>query len=521
MASETIEGMFERYGPAYRWLAAATCMVGAMTVVLSMTTVNVAFPDIMGAFGIGRDQAQLLSSGYFAAMTAGMVLSSWLISIFGERTTYASMLAIFIFGSALSGLANDTETLTFGRLLQGTTAGVIQPLAMAVTFKVFPPARRGTAMGLFSMGIVFAPAMGPTLGGIAIELFNWRYVFLLTVPSAIVAVVMGAVFMPSRSRPKSLPKFDFVGLGLMVMALLCLMLALSSGQREGWASDYIVMLFLGGVVAALAFLFWESHTPEPLLNLALFRYARFSSAALIALFSGSVFLTSTFLVPVFVQQVQGYTPLRAGLLLMPGGLSLLFLFPIAGRISDTVPAHYLIAFGLCSFGLAFIFLAGTDVNTPFWTFVFYTLFIRVGIAFTSPVVNATALKALPTELVNQGSGAINFVRQLGAAFGMNIVVAFLEFRIPFHGDALTATQTIASGASREMLGQVGRILSEAGVPEAAQTPGALHYLGEVIYAQASTMGFQDAFISLSMLAFFGLIPAWILYMLRDRRGKAG
>ncbi|MFT5394734.1 MAG: DHA2 family multidrug resistance protein, partial [Gammaproteobacteria bacterium] len=135
-------------------------MIGSMTVVLSMTTVNVAYPDIMGAFSIGREKAQLLSSGYFAAMTAGMVLSAWLINVFGERWTLAGMFTMFIVGSAMSGLATSTEALNFGRLLQGIGAGVIQPLTLAVTFKVFPPDRRGTAMGLYAMGMVFAPAIG-------------------------------------------------------------------------------------------------------------------------------------------------------------------------------------------------------------------------------------------------------------------------------------------------------------------------------------------------------------------------
>lgn len=516
MATETIDDLFARYGPAYRWFAMATCMLGAMTVVLSMSTVNVAYPDIMGAFGIGRDRAQLLSSGYFAAMTAGMVLAAWLISIMGERVTYAVMLAAFIFGSSMSGLAHTEAALQSGRLLQGVAAGVVQPLTMAVAFKVFPPARRGTAMGLYGMGIVFAPAIGPTLGGIAIELFNWRYVFLLTMPPAMLAAIVGFLFMPAKRIERRIPQFDFLGFALMCCALFTLMLALSSGQREGWSSDYILLLFLAGGASATGFVVWEHYAPSPLLNIRLFRYARFSSAAVIAFVSGCIFLTSTFLIPVFAQQIQGYTPLRAGLLLMPGGLSLLIFFPIAGRVSDTVPAHVIIGFGLVVYVLAFVLLAGVDVNTPFWTFVAFTLFIRAGLACTTPVVNATALKAVPAELINQGSGAVNLMRQLGAAFGMNVVIAFMETRIPFHGDAFTAMQAKGNSASAELLAETRRLLSEAGVADAFQSPGALHYFGQVIQAQAATMGFQDAFAALALVALAGLVPALILARFRER-----
>ena len=496
-------------------------MVGAMTVVLSMTTVNVAFPDIMGAFGIGRDKAQLLSSGYMASMTTGMVSAAWLISLLGERRTYALMLCIFIIGSLMSGVAESELALNFGRLMQGMAAGVIQPLTMAVTFKVFPPNRRGTAMGLYSMGLVLAPAVGPTLGGVAIELFNWRYVFFLTMPTSAIAVALGFLFMPSKRYEGSFPKFDFLGFVLLCCALFNLMLGFSSGHREGWSSDYIAIVFIIGSVSAIAFVIWEHYAPNPLMNMQVFRYARFASACVIALFSGCIFITSTFLIPVFVQEIQGYTPLRAGYLLMPGGLSLLLFFPLAGRASDFIPPHVVITAGLLSYCIAFSLLHGADVNTPFWTFVFWTLFIRFGLGCTTPVVNSTALKAVPSDLVNQASGTINLLRHLGAAFGMSCVVAYLEMRIPFHGDAISAMQSKTNSASAEMLEATQGLLAEAGIAVSDQGSVALNYLGEVVYAQASTLGYQDAFLILGLIAFAGLLPAWILARFQEGSRPSG
>ncbi|MCH9670515.1 MAG: DHA2 family efflux MFS transporter permease subunit [Gammaproteobacteria bacterium] len=516
MATETLDDLFARYGPAYRWLAAGTSMVGAMTVVLSMTTVNVAFPDIMGAFGIGRDKAQLLSSGYFAAMTAGMVLAASLITIMGERVTYALMLVLFSVGSMMSGAAETELALNSGRLLQGVAAGVVQPLTLAVTFKVFPPERRGTAMGLYSMGIVFAPAIGPTLGGIAIEWFDWRYVFFLTLPSAMLAAVLGFLFMPTKKIERRFPDIDYFGLGLLCSALFTLMLALSSGQREGWGSDGITALFAVGGSCAVAFIVWEHYAEKPLLNMALFRYGQFAAASVVAFFSGCVFLSSTFLIPVFVQEIQGFTPLRAGWLLMPGGLSLLLLFPLAGRISDLVAPQIIICAALCSYIVAFVLFAQADVNTPFWTLVSWSIFIRIGLAFTTPVVNATALKAVPADLVNQASGGISLLRQLGAAFGMSCVVAFLEARIPFHRDAFLSAHAEAQASSAQMLSVTRRLLSESGVPEAFQGVGAVRHLGQMLYAQASTMGYQDAFMALAILSACGLVPTAVLALWRQR-----
>ena len=155
-------------------------------------------------------------------------------------------------------------------------------------------------------------------------------------------------------------------------------------------------------------------------------------------------------------------------------------------------------------------MAQSDVNTPFWTIVGLTLLMRAGTAFTRPVTNTVALKSLPTEMVHQGASSINFIRKLGAALGTNIIIVFLEWRIPFHGDAFTSTQTGASETGQEMSNALMRLFAEAGVPETARDPGVIHYLGDMIYAQASTMGYHDAFMVLAVVALLGVFPAWVM-----------
>ena len=354
------------------------------------------------------------------------------------------------------------------------------------------------------------------MGGLAIEYFSWRYVFLLSVPSVVLAFILGNMFMPSRARSKHLPPFDFIGFFLMCGALTGFLLGFSYGQRLGWESGEIIGLFAAGAIGSVGFVLRQIRGAYPLINMKLFLIPQFSAAALVALFTGCAFLSSTFLLPLFVQQIQSYSPLEAGLMMMPGGISLLILFPLAGRLSDSVTPQLMIYFGLLSFGMAFVFLSGADVNTPFWTLVGFTLLIRTGTAFTRPVVNSTALKTLPTELVNQGSSAINFMRQLGAAIGTNGLVVFLEMRIPFYSDAFAATQGDAGQAGREIHEQITRLLTEAGVPEAVRGPGALHYLADMIYAQASSAGFQDTFLVLAFVSFAGAGPAWLMAQRRRR-----
>ena len=182
MTYDSAQVLSERYGPSYRWLVTITGMVGVVSMVLAMTTVNVAVPDVMGAFGIGQDKAQWMSSAYSATMTAGMLINAWVTGILGERRAFVGSLVFFSIGALLGGMAPTEDTLIFARVLQGFSAGIAQPLVMATIFTVFPPERRGSAMGVFGLGVVFAPAIGPTLGGLMIEYFSWHYVFFISLP---------------------------------------------------------------------------------------------------------------------------------------------------------------------------------------------------------------------------------------------------------------------------------------------------------------------------------------------------
>jgi len=174
-----IDQYFERHGPAYKWWATGTIMVATISVVLSTTIVNVAIPAVMGAFGISAVQAQWISTGFLAAMTATMLLADWADRAFGMRLTMNAAMGVFLAGSVLGGLAPNETVLTLARVVQGAAAGIVQPLAMIMLFKVFPPDKRGAAMGIYGVGVVLAPALGPWIGGVLMDAFDWRFVFYL------------------------------------------------------------------------------------------------------------------------------------------------------------------------------------------------------------------------------------------------------------------------------------------------------------------------------------------------------
>jgi len=517
LPSETAEVLGARYGPRYRIYATATAMLGMVTAVLTTTIVNVAIPDIMGAFGIGQDRAQWLATGALAAMTVGMLSNAWLVRRFGERPTFIGGLAVFVAALLLAGFAPNEDILILARVLQGAVAGILQPLTMYVLFQVFPPERRGTAMGFFGMSVILGPALGPTLGGILIEHFNWRYIFFAAVPVGLSAMLLGSFFMPQRAASAQRPDFDWLGFALLAATLGCLLTGLSNGQREGWSSDFVLGMFAIALGAGIAFLAWELSAPQPLVELRVLATGQFSAAALVALIFGLGLFGSTYLVPLFVQLVQKFTPLNAGLLLMPAGLILGVFMPVAGYIADHVPARTLIVAGLLCFGLSSYWLAAVDANTPFWWLAALVVLSRIGLGLIKPSLNLAALRPLRAEQLSQGAGMINFARQLGGAFGVNSLSVVLDRRTMFHSDALAHTQSAANPVTAELLQQMQGLLAQAGVSPDVQAAGALHFLGRVVQAQAYTEGFRDSFMVCALIFTAALLPAW---MVGVRRAKA-
>ncbi len=500
---------FERYGAAYRWLVILTTMMATITTSLSTTVVNVALPDIMGVFGIGQDQAQWMSTGFLAAMTGSMLLNAWLNEAIGMRKTFIGSLLLFSVASVIGGLAPTENVLTLARVAQGVSAGILQPLAMIMLFRVFPAEERGRAMGIYGIGVVLAPAIGPTLGGWLIDTYDWRWVFYMGLPTSIGGVLLGSALLPERMGSEKLRRFDFLGLLLLSLFLAISLYAVANGQREGWDSNFIVGMSCSGAILLLAFIGWELKTSQPLVDLTAFSVSRYTAAAAVALIFGAGIFGSSYLVPLFVQTVQGYTPMRAGEVLIPAGLVLGLVFPIAGRLTDRFPAYVMIAAGLFIFGLSNLLMYDVAVDSSFWHIALLVMLGRVGLGLIMPALNAGALAVLPPEMLAQGTGTINFVRQLGGAFGVSLLSAATEMRFAFHADALTATQSATTGTTLDLINSVGYLGGVWGMPntQVQMLAGALNYLGQMIAAQALRLAYDDGFALVGIICCMGILPA--------------
>jgi EmrB/QacA subfamily drug resistance transporter len=494
-------------------------MAGAIAMVFSSTIANVAVPTVMGAFGVGQDQAQWLATGFVAMMVASQLLSAWFVSAFGVRGAFVVINCVFFAGTALIFWSTSFEIVVLGRVLQGFSAGVVMPMVMALTVSQFPPHRRGMAMAIYGTGIQIAPMIGPMIGGLVIDTLGWREVFLVPIPICVVALLLGIAYLPGREEQTLPPRFGWISYSLLVATLASLLFAGANGQSHGWNSDAILMLVLIGLTTGGAFVWLQLRSASPLLDFSLFRIPQFTSAVVVAFVFGFGNFASNYLIPVTVQHVQGLTPFLSGLLLVPAGVLVISATPIFGRLADIFPAHLMVMLGLCLFALGNYFMSQTNANTTFLTIAWLIIVARFGMAMIIPSLDSSALRALSPEQLHRGSGTINFIRQLGGACGVTALVVFIERRTQFHVDAMAATQTASNWTSLELLSKVQTLLAQAGVSENLLSAGALRYLGKMIEAQASARGFNDGFLLIALVFVLAVIPAWNLGKARRSPGK--
>lgn len=261
-----IERLFERYGTAYRWYATFTVMLGTLSVVLASTIINVAVPAIMADYHLDQDQVHWIATGFLAAMTVGMLLNAWAVARFGSRRAFLLAMAVFMVASLVGGVSDSFFLLVFARVLQGVMAGVIQPHAMITIFQVFPLHKRGQAMGIYGMGVVFGPAIAPALGGVLVDVWSWRATFLVVLPACAVAFGLAARFLPDQRQQQS-TRLDWLGLLLLSLGLVATLWALASGLRRGWLDSLLLTALLGGPLVLLLFVFWQWRARYPLIDL--------------------------------------------------------------------------------------------------------------------------------------------------------------------------------------------------------------------------------------------------------------
>ena len=435
--------MRERYGPRYRWLLLLSVMVGTMASIMSSTIVNVAIPDMSHHFLLGQERAQWVSSGFMVAMTVSMLTTPWLLSRYGYRRTYVGTMLLLMGGGILGGMADNFSLVLIARVAEGLAAGVVQPIPAIIILRAFEPHEQGRATGIFSMGVVLAPAIGPSIGGVLVDLFGWRSIFFMVVPFCITSLWLARKFVPATAPGGIAAGSDGIGLdwrGLLLATAgtLCLLNGLVA--LHGGTMQEALGLLAGAALAIAGFILWQRRLGArhggPLMNLALFSHRQFAMGTIVSAIYGTALFGSTYLLPVYMQLGLQMSASLVGTILMPAGLVLAVTLAFVGRLADRQPTWLLVSIGLAILAASFALMLTVGLGASLWLLVTWAVLGRIGLGFILPSLNLGSMRGLDKSLIPQGSSVINFMRMLGGAAGVSLCGIFLEWRLSAHGDSL-------------------------------------------------------------------------------------
>jgi DHA2 family multidrug resistance protein len=420
---------------SYRWWVLLNIMIGTFMAVLDSTIVNVALSKIMGVFGVTIDRVEWVVTAYMLVFAVMLPTSGWVADHFGYKRTYLMALTLFTLGSFLCSMAWNETALIFFRIIQGTGAGFMMPVGMAIVTREFPIEQRGMALGFWAIASAASISLGPMIGGYLVDNFTWHAIFDVNVPVGIVGI-FATIMIQREYKTQKTRSFDLVGFISMGAFLMFLLLALTDGNAAwntgGWTSTYILTCFAVSAVALVVFLIVEFSVKHPLIDLSLFKNLNFSLSNLVLFIFGLGMFGSTFLMPLFLQNSLGYTAFQAGLIFLPVGLLQGLISPISGLVSDRInpkiPAF--IGIILLAFSLYLNHFLSLLSEHAQITIAVSIRGLAMGLLFTP--LSTLALLEISREKMAQASGMFNLIRQIGGSFGVAILGTMLTRRNIFH-----------------------------------------------------------------------------------------
>ncbi|WP_145409620.1 DHA2 family efflux MFS transporter permease subunit [Paenibacillus xylanexedens] len=406
-------------------------IAGMIMVILDSTIVNNAIPKLVEYFATDLKTIQWTVTGYTLALSAVIPLAGWLADRFGSKKLFLITIALFTIGSVLCGIAQTPEQLVFFRIIQGLGGGMVAPLGIAMVFKLAPPERRGTIMGFLGIPMLVAPAFGPVLSGWLVDYVSWHWIFIINLPIGIAAIILGLKFLPKSEQKKETPKLDIAGMCLAPIAFAMIAYGVSEGGESWTSSSTITGLVIGGI-ALILFIFVELKHSHPLLELKVFKSSDFTRGIILTWIVQLAMFGAMLLIPLYLQQVKGYSALTTGWMLVPQALFAGIAMPISGKLFDKIGARPLALTGLSAVAIALFVLSSLTIDTAVWIIIASLSLMGVGMGFAMMPLNTHVLNAAPVHLVNRVTPLTSAAQQVIVSFAVAGLTGYLTSRITSH-----------------------------------------------------------------------------------------
>jgi MFS transporter, DHA2 family, multidrug resistance protein len=503
------------------WLVAVAVMLATFMEVLDTSIAAVALPYIAGSVSATNDEATWVLTSYLVANAIILPASTWFSLRYGRKRFLIACIVIFTVSSFVCGAATSLGMILIARAVQGAGGGALQPLSQSILLETFPPEKRGSAMAVFALGVVVAPVLGPTLGGWLTDAYSWRWAFYINIPVGIFAVYMISrnVQDPTYIKEAKPGKLDGIGLGLLAVWLGCLQIILDKGQEDDWFSaTWIRWAFAVLVICFVLFLVREFLHKQPLVDLRVFRHRNFSlGCLLIGLFGAAIYGLVT-LLPLFYQELMGYTALAAGWAVSPRGVGAIIAMPMIGYLTAKIDNRYLIAFGFVLFAIASLWFGQVNLGIGQWTFLWAIIISGFGSGCVFVPLSTTTMAFLKNEEIGNASGLYNLLRNIGGSIGISVVNTIVARHEQMHRNemarSLNPGRVNVQGTIRSMQNYL--------ISQGASPVDALHrayaLVGLDLNGQARLWSYVDDFRYMALVC-FGCIP--IVFALKKSVGRKG
>ncbi|MCP6682487.1 DHA2 family efflux MFS transporter permease subunit [Bacillus nakamurai] len=495
-------------------------MAGLFLAILNQTLLNVAMPHLMTEFGVSASTIQWLTTGYMLVNGVLIPLSAFLITRFGQRSLFLVAMFCFTAGTLVCGIAPNFSTMLIGRLIQAVGGGILQPLVMTTILLIFPPESRGKGMGIFGLAMMFAPAVGPTLSGWIIEHYTWRIMFYGLVPIGAIVIIVAFFLFKNLVEPQKI-KLDSLGAILSIIGFASLLYGVSEAGSDGWGDPIVLSTVIVGIIAIAAFVIQQLRSDKPMLDFRVFKYDIFSLSSVINVIITVALYTGMFLLPIYLQNLVGFTALQSGLLLLPGAIVMLIMSPISGILFDKIGPRPLAIFGLVITVATTFQYTKLTIDTPY-THIMLVYAIRAfGMSLLMMPVMTAGMNQLPARLNSHGTAMSNTLRQISGSIGTSLITTIYTNRTTFHyAQIADKTSTADPSFMQSFQSAVSNLMVNMNMSLDAAKTTVYSYLYKTATLNSNVMGINDAFMWATIFAVIGVVLSLFLRDVRKDKQRA-
>lgn len=498
------------------WLVAVVVSLATFMEVLDTTITNVSLSHIAGTLGASQDESTWVLTSYLVANGIVLPISGWLSGVMGRKRYFMACILFFTIASFACGMANSLPLLIIFRLVQGIAGGGLQPTQQSIIIDAFPPEKRGSVFAITGITMIVAPILGPTLGGFITDNFSWRWIFFMNVPvGALAFFLVGRMVQdPPHAQAKGLISIDYIGLSLIALGLGALQIMLDKGQQEDWfGSNFIIFCAVFAVLCITSAILWLLKQEDPVIDLHLLQKPSFSLACLLIFFMGFSLYGSSALLPLLVQSQYGYDATLAGLVLSPGGLAIVFLMPVSGKLVSRIPARYMISFGMVLLSLGLWYTSHVTPQSSYSVFVLMRISQVVGLPFLFIPISTMAFLEIPKEKSSKASAIYSLSRNLGGSVGIALLTSHLARKQQMVQQSLASHLSPVDLGYREILHTyTAAALKHAGSISAATQEATGRIYRELLH-QSAVLAYADSFSLMACLT--AMLAVVALFMPRN------